>query len=420
MGARTNQDKENVLLLEEKDGNNIEDRGKGCAKSFMATILNFVGELTKEKVTDEDKNKDEDHDSLVESDTNEKDLISTEERESLLEGKRNFKDKLKGTVVAFLVVLKYTASGVSVQLLERRIPDLELNTIRNGGACILYMAVLLLRRRYPFVRRRIFKGLFVYTVVTTICSALIFISMAMIPISVAQSLQQASQIISGILLFALILKERITIRILLSSVLCVAGIMLVIQPDFLFPEADLSSSKRISLLTNTSINTENKQKGIFGYQLDSKLSQVIGFAMASIAGFFVTLDVLVTKYNTSFADYLLEIPFFAFIAGTLLSTIGMLILETPTLPTNWTDVLYIFIHTVSYTMLWPLYIYVLQYISANAYNIIWSTSTVLMLLAQYTILSRILPGHRNWMEVVGVLLVTIGSSLGSLLNIFFE
>ena len=47
-------------------------------------------------------------------------------------GRSNFKEKLKGTVVAFLVVLKYTASGVSVQLLERRIPDLELNTIRNG------------------------------------------------------------------------------------------------------------------------------------------------------------------------------------------------------------------------------------------------------------------------------------------------
>ena len=329
---------------------------------------------------------------------NERDLISNEETDSLSEDKRSFKEKLKGTLLAFLVVLKYSASGISVQLLERRIPDLELNAIRSAGACILYLVVLLLKRRYPHVPRRIFRGLFLYTVVTITCTVLNYISIATVPISAAQSLQQTSQIVSGILLFALILKERVTMRIIVSSVLCVAGIMLVIQPDFLFPEEDLSESKSFkvtSLLKNTTINTEDKDNGLFGNQLDCDMSQIYGFAMASIACIFVTLDVLVTKYNTSFTDYPLEIPFFAFIAGTLLSAIGMFILETPTLPTNWMDVLYIFIHTISYALMWPLYIYVLQYISANAYNIIWSSSTVFMLLAQYTILSRILPGHRN-------------------------
>ena len=154
--------------------------------------------------------------------------------------------------------------------------------------------------------RRIFRGLFVYTIVTTVYSALIFISMAMVPISAAQSLQQTSQIVSGILLFALILKERITIRIILCSLMCVAGITLVIQPDFLFREEDLAESKSMtgtSLLTNTTVR-ENKLNGFFGYQLDSNINQAIGFAMAAIAGILVTLDVLVTKYNTSFADYL--------------------------------------------------------------------------------------------------------------------
>ena len=304
----------------------------------------------------------------LETDLNEKDLISNDERESLLKDKRKCTDQLKGTLVAFLVVFKYAASGVSVQVLERRIPDLELNAIRNGGACILYLIVLLSRGRYPYVPRRIFGGLAVYTLVTTMCSAIIFISMAMVPVSAAQSLQQTAQIISGILLFTLILKEKVTIRILLSSLLCIAGIMLVIQPNFLFPKMDLSESESLNgtiLFTNTTENTDNKDNGFFGYQLDDNKSQVIGHVIAAISGIFVTLDVLVTKYNTSFADYLFEIPFFALFAGTLLSTIGMLILETPTLPNNWMDVLYISIHTFSYTLLWPLYIYVFQYISAN-------------------------------------------------------
>ena len=40
-----------------------------------------------------------------------------------------------------------------------------------------------------------------------------------------------------------------------------------------------------------------------------------------------------------------------------------------------------------------------------------------MLVAQYTVLSSILPGHRNWMEVVGVVLVLIGCSMSSILKI---
>ena len=133
-----------------------------------------------------------------------------------------------------------------------------------------------------------------YTVATTTMSVAIYISMTMIPISATQSSQQTSQIVSGILLFALILKERITIRILLSSVLCIAGIILVIQPDFLFPIVEISESKSFngtSSITNTTINTEHTDYGFFENNLDSKWSQVIGYVIAAVAGVFITLDV---------------------------------------------------------------------------------------------------------------------------------
>ena len=49
-----------------------------------------------------------------------------------------------------------------------------------------------------------------------------------------------------------------------------------------------------------------------------------------------------------------------------------------------------------------------------------STQVVFMLIAQYTVLSSILPGHRNWMEVVGVIVALLGSSLSSLLEILAD
>ena len=41
-----------------------------------------------------------------------------------------------------------------------------------------------------------------------------------------------------------------------------------------------------------------------------------------------------------------------------------------------------------------------------------------MLIAQYTVLSSILPGHRNWMEVMGVILVLAGSGASSVFAMF--
>ena len=84
MGGRTNEDSENVLLLEEKDVNNkTEGKQRLCVRSFMEIISNFAGKLTKEK-TDED-NKDQEQFSLLGTNINDKDLISNDERESLLE-----------------------------------------------------------------------------------------------------------------------------------------------------------------------------------------------------------------------------------------------------------------------------------------------------------------------------------------------
>ena len=58
------------------------------------------------------------------------------ETDGLLEEKDNlqrtgFFHKFKGVIAAFGAVLFYVSSGTSVQLLNRRIPDFELNTIRS-------------------------------------------------------------------------------------------------------------------------------------------------------------------------------------------------------------------------------------------------------------------------------------------------
>ena len=74
----------------------------------------------------------------------------------------------------------------------------------------------------------------------------------------------------------------------------------------------------------------------------------------------------------------------------------MVIFEKLVLPSSWLQFLYICLHSVTYVMNWPLYMLAARYISGNTINIVVSTSVVFMLIPQYTILSSILPGNRNW------------------------
>ena len=95
----------------------------------------------------------------------------------------------------------------------------------------------------------------------------------------------------------------------------------------------------------------------------------------------------------------------------------MFALETPVLPSSWFDIAMVTIHSVECAVLWRLYIYAPRFISGNTLTLILASDVVVMLIFQYTVLSSIHPGHRNWIEVVGVILVLLGCSVSSLLEL---
>ena len=87
------------------------------------------------------------------------------------------------------------------------------------------------------------------------------------------------------------------------------------------------------------------------------------------------------------------------------------------LPSNWFDVSMVTIHSVTCVAIWPLMMYQTKMIAGNTATLILSTQVVFMLVSQYTVLLSILPRYRNWIEVVGVVLVLLGSSFSSLVEI---
>ncbi len=89
--------------------------------------------------------------------------------------------------------------------------------------------------------------------------------------------------------------------------------------------------------------------------------------------------------------------------------------ENFTLELGWQDWILIMGHSATYIAIMLLYLYACALVPSLV-ALIGSTSTVYALIAQYTILSGIHPGNRNWMEIIGVALVIITSVVPSVVR----
>ena len=151
-------------------------------------------------------------------------------------------------------------------------------------------------------------------------------------------------------------------------------------------------------------------------QPDSLLRKIVGFIVAIIAGVMLSVCVLITIRNPGITENILQVLFWTFMMSTFISAMVMLAMETPVLPGNVFDTVMVTMHSLLCAGVWPLCIITPKYISGNTFTLIISTDVVFMLILQYTVLSSILPGHQNWIEGVGVVLVLIGCSMSTIME----
>ena len=359
--------------------------------------------------------------------------------------RKGFLRSFKAVLATFAQVLLFVASATSVQRLERRIPDLELNTFRNAVPALLYTLGILFTRNFPAIHRDQIMIIFSYTVVTFINGLFFFIAVTLLPAGTVSSVVNTSCILFGLAAFALCLNERIPPRAVLSSIFCVCGVIFIIQPwtqtsdksmnmnmtaTTIAPIAMATAPTMITTLTPTTltVNIRNSDSLIKGKEIHGKapfakmyhgpFPPVLGYAFAVLSGVTLSLDVLLVKRNPYFNEHILEVLFWIFVSNTCFSFVIMCFVETPVLPSNWFDVGMVTIHALSYAAIWPLYIYGPNHISGNTVTAIMSTQVAFMLIAQYTVLLSVLPGHRNLMEVMGVILVLVGSGASSIFEMF--
>ena len=331
----------------------------------------------------------------------------------------NYGEAFKGLLAIFVDVLSMVVAACSVQLLERKVPDFELNLLRYSAALASYgLFVLFVKKELPVIPRSEIISSLCFCFLTFMTSVCLYVAVTLIPVSSAESLRITSAIVSGTFMFAIFWDEKISCKNVIPVVLCSCGVLLVIQPEFIFkrgkwwnPLSNMSDSNLNVTLSNLTESDDNNTS----YHVNSTLT-VLGCCLPVITGIGITFTLILLKRRPYISEHMSHVLFWSFVSGTILSAIVMLLFESTVLPRKWPQILLIIVHCFCFIVGWPLLLYAVQRISGNTINIINSASVVLMLVPQYTVLSSILPGQRNWMEGVGAVLVLSGSVFRSVLE----
>ncbi len=142
---------------------------------------------------------------------------------------------------------------------------------------------------------------------------------------------------------------------------------------------------------------------------------LLGYVTGCLGGIFGAAEIITVFYykNLQNTPIQLKTLFWTCVGGAILSSIGPLFIEEVNLNLSWSDWLLITGHSAAYVIHMPMYMYVSGCVPSIV-SIIGSTMTIYVVLAQYTVLSGIHPGNRNWMEYCGIVLVLCSSIVPSI------
>ena len=356
------------------------------------------------------------------------DQVGIDERDKLLEKEttdgqkyeRGHLHTLKGVAGSVTSVLVASTSITSVQLLERRIPDFELNTFRFALPLVICILWLVLNRDSPCMSRVDMVPTVKYSIAVFFGSTVYFLAVPLVPAAAASCLMCTTNIVGCFTLFYLFHNEKIRLTTVLSAVMCVTGLVMVLQPGFgdkiskfytteseslLNSELTVTndnvtqvqnSSDELKLLNNVTMEKsainlnetvlyEGHTRESFLSQFEdiihptSLLGQITGYSLVMVSGLGFSWSLLISKQNHSIQEHISKFFFWVCFVNCVISFALMLIFEIVVLPSNWFDVAMATIHCIAAATMWPLYLISSRYVSGPLFSLFFTMEIVVLL-----------------------------------------
>ena len=258
-------------------------------------------------------------------------------------------------------------------------------------------------------------------------------------VGAVESLTVSTTLISTVVVSALFLKERIGVVKFVSVIICIIGIFCITQPEFVFKNVNLKSFGDLQdneeeeydnfnnrsktelydiqcALTIRSLSYEvqiekrricaNLNKSMETPNLITGSHEYIGYTLVIVNGLSQAFKVFLIR-GTSIIEVTYDIQLlWSHLIGFLVSLLLMFIFESPNLPDDIYNVLYLTGHVTLSFLATVTYFVALNYFASGILvTLNYSSGIVLSMSSQYFIVYKIHSGHRNLLEIGGAVLV---------------
>ena len=275
----------------------------------------------------------------------------------------NYCNKLNGLLAASAWVVFVVISDTSCQLIQRKIPDLELNMLRFIVSLVCIAYCLLYRRQLPKLSKSQIGPVAALACCNFVTTQSIYTAVSMAPLASVRSICMTSVLMSGMILLFVCVNENITAKRLLPAILAICGIFLVLQPGFLFWKQHVIGTGN-DINVTMAVDTRGRETGNTAFR-------ILGHILPAIAGIATSSQIVLVKRFPFLGEEVFPVGFWSLSSGAAISALLMAAFEKPTLPQTWEDFAYLAAHCASYCVIWLAVVLSPMYISGNTVSIIF-------------------------------------------------
>ena len=340
--------------------------------------------------------------------------------EAMPDARRRFQIRpmVLGYMVAVFYLIFKSLSVSCVQGLQCFIPDFQLGFFRYVAQLGLPIVLLKAQKISLHVDPPQYLAGMLLGFFHVAYNVLFFAAVSWIPLSAAGAAHYISLMISVAVLCRVLYNKPIGFVLLTGMLMCFVGITCVSQPEVIFGKDLLNGQSRCALnsslvFMNLSSNCSSswhdmERKNQYSGSVLTKTAT--GYIVAVASGIPLSFSYIITGFTLKEINPVALTVWIA-IFGLPVSLIVSLYFEEPVLPVQWWHILLLLGHmlaAVSGNMCTSISC---QLLGPMRTAVVFSLTPVIMLIPQYTVMKHIMPGHGNWIEVVGVLITIVGIGL---------
>ena len=237
-----------------------------------------------------------------------------------------------------------------------------------------------------------------------------------LPLAELQGVATIAGIVFAILQSRLLFNNDITKSNVGAAVVCVVGIALTAQPQWLFKKGlSTSDTAGISFINSSFSAKPQNTSAIYGSVLSSH-EVLLGYTLSILGGaaLGVSFDI-----NGIILCNVKTIPkiVYTMLVCMVGSTAFMFYLEGPVYVLDFKQFLLVLGHSATSAVESFLAIYAGSIIPGPSFSILVSFEVVTMLVSQYTLMHSIKPGNYNWIEVLGCVIIVFGASVPGVVDL---